>query len=648
MQQLKMISMLAFCLSISGACVPTTTGTTEPEETLEEEEQEEQDEEEEEPTLGEIGDFCNSNADCEMGDCLNIFSQYDIKGYCTQTCTADTDCEGYSDENATWACKNLGSSGSHCMMECNNENCPNDYVCLRNVNIGQPTDLCLSFGEACDDGVCPEGEYCTIGSTGYEFFSLCSDDPVGFIKGGETCDANIEYGMPCTVASDCPSGYNCPSDVEVADRTCQPDQENRCAAYICWNDGTCASPCEADGDCASGETCQGFNFNVNRSPDTTDDDGVALVKLCRPAKATGDSCTSNADCDGTEVCQMARDTSGNLVMGCQEPASGAPTFGEACGDDPRTLDTIEPSIACDTDVCMDATCSKYCTADTDCGDGYQCVSSLTSAMEGGAAKTCLKGASCNASGDCGADEICLPTRTGNGYVKRCITGFGEVAAGEACDATAGLKDNVSCMDDSACDGTWVCDRANHQCRPPLSETCEFSGGACFGTGYCSTSCATDSDCPGSDYHCQGVPSTYNNNNTGDVSDDMVGLMNYCVYLPGSRTACTKEADCTTEGESCLISRDASGVAQTVCSSSHASATGASGDACGATANGPVQCQTGFCDYLNGDTLGPDNTDDPMQGKCTHLCATDDDCDTGRSCEDYEYGPTNSDSVKICR
>lgn len=602
-----------------------------------------------ETELAQIGEFCTTNADCESGDCLTTFSQYDILGYCTSNCADTSECAVYSDDDSTWTCQDLATSGSHCMMECKNEGCPEDFVCLRNVQLPQQeTDLCLSWGPACDDGLCDDDKYCTIGSTGYDFFTMCTDDPVGFIKGGESCESNLEYGMPCTVASDCPSGYNCPSDVDVADRTCQPDQANRCSAYVCWSDDTCASPCEGDGDCVDGETCQGFNFNIKRSPDTTDDDGVALVKLCRPAKASGGACTSNADCSGTEVCQMARNTSGSVVMGCQEPASGAPTFGDACGDDSRTLSTIEPNKLCDTDVCLDAACSKYCNSATDCGEGYQCVSNLASAMEGGTAKHCMKGIACTTGSECDANEICLPTRTGSGYVKRCIANYGDVVDGGACDGMAGLKDNASCMDDSACDGTWVCDRANHQCRPPWDETCEFSGGACFGMGYCSNSCASDSDCPNIDYHCQGIPSTYNNNNTGDVSDDDVGLMNYCVYLPGSRNACTKEADCTATNEHCMVIRSQQGEAQTVCSSSHETAAGEPGDKCGATTNGPVLCTTGFCDYEDGDTYGPDNTDDLLRGTCTNICATDEDCSDNDSCEDFEFGPTNEDSVKVCR
>ena len=195
------------------------------------------------------------------------------------------------------------------------------------------------------------------------------------------------------------------------------------------------------------------------------------------------------------------------------------------------------------------------------------------------------------------------------------------------------------MDDGACSGSWVCNRANHRCRPPANESCEYGLAACLGTGYCSNACSTDADCPSADYQCQGVPSTYNNFNTGDVSDDAVGIIHYCVYAPGSRSTCTAENDCTAENESCLIGRDAVGAVSTFCSSANSSALGADGDACGAVGTEPVLCKTGFCDYLDGDTLGPDNSDDPRQGKCTHLCSTDEDCGTDRDCVDFSFGPT---------
>ena len=182
------------------------------------------------------------------------------------------------------------------MMECDNETCPEDYICLRDIQLAEPTDLCQSLGQQCDNGTCPEGQYCTITTTGYEFASYCTDEPVGTIAGGETCNPNMEMGMPCVTNDDCPSDYNCPVEEELADRTCVPNPDVRCAAFICWTDGSCASPCEADADCAEGNTCQGFEFGINRSSDTTDDDGVAPIKLCRPAKASGAACGTNADC----------------------------------------------------------------------------------------------------------------------------------------------------------------------------------------------------------------------------------------------------------------------------------------------------------------------------------------------------------------
>ena len=379
-----------FALSVLVACTPPPSEPAAPSERPIEEESEEE-EVPEEPVLGQAGAACSTDADCKANYCLNVFNQYGIRGYCSQSCTTDADCAQNPSEAATWTCQNLGPSGSRCMMECKEDACPEDFACLRDIQLAAPTDLCLSFGDACDDGECAEGEYCTIASTGYDFFTLCTDEPVGYLAGGEACDANLEYGMPCTVTDDCPDGYNCPAEMELADRTCQPNPENRCSAYICWNDGVCASPCEEDTDCAAGETCQGIQLGVNRSPETTDDDGLALVKMCRPAKASGNACASDADCAGGEVCQMKYDTNGTLVMGCQEPASNALGFGEACSDNLLTLDVLERNAPCATDLCMDASCSKFCEDSTDCGEGYQCVANRTSVVEGGSAKHCMKG-----------------------------------------------------------------------------------------------------------------------------------------------------------------------------------------------------------------------------------------------------------------
>ena len=151
---------------------------------------------------------------------------------------------------------------------------------------------------------------------------------------------------------------------------------------------------------------------------------------------------------------MVRGPDGAVKMGCQDPGSAALSFGDACSDDTRTLDIIEPNLLCDTDLCLDGTCSKYCETDTDCGSGYQCVDNIVAAREGMTAKHCLKGATCTLSSDCLSGEICTPSATGSGFVNRCVPAYGSVASGGACDSTVGYKQEVSCMDDTACEGTW--------------------------------------------------------------------------------------------------------------------------------------------------------------------------------------------------
>jgi hypothetical protein len=174
-------------------------------------------------------------------------------------------------------------------------------------------------------------------------------------------------------------------------------------------------------------------------------------------------------------------------------------------------------------------------------------------------------------------------------------------------------------------------------------------GACIGMGYCTATCESDSDCPtDSAFFCQGVPSVYDNNNTGEPSDDEVGMLHYCVDSPGSNVACTKESDCTEENEHCIVGRDANGLAETRCSSTYASAVGEFRHACGYTPSGPIMCKTGFCDFEDGDTAGPNQSDDLTRGKCTQICATNDDCDSGTTCQDLPYGPGNADTVKICK
>ena len=201
---------------------------------------------------------------------------------------------------------------------------------------------------------------------------------------------------------------------------------------------------------------------------------------------------------------------------------------------------------------------------------------------------------------------------------------------------------------STVNATWVCDRANHQCAPPISERCAFGLGGCFGIGYCSAQCVSDGDCPSAEYICQGAPLVYNNKNTGNVADDAVDVVNFCLHLPGSRDLCTKEADCTAADESCITTRNLAGTAELRCSSAYSSAAANAGEACGNVGGETVFCKTGFCDFLDGDTDGTDNTDDPANGTCASICVGDGDCPSALTCQDYTYGATDQDVVKICR
>ena len=80
--------------------------------------------EEEETALGQMGEACESSADCEMDDCLNLFSDYGFKGYCSMRCSEDTECSAYNTSDSIWSCRTLGSLGKHCVMECSDEDAP--------------------------------------------------------------------------------------------------------------------------------------------------------------------------------------------------------------------------------------------------------------------------------------------------------------------------------------------------------------------------------------------------------------------------------------------------------------------------------------------------------------------------------------------
>ena len=105
-----------------------------------------------------------TNDDCEFGDCLNVFGQYGFKGYCSMRSMINL-CATNGGSMPFGAVKPR-QLGSHCMMKCDNE--PAQKTTSVGIFSWQSPQIYARAGQQCDNGTCPEGQYCTITTTGYE------------------------------------------------------------------------------------------------------------------------------------------------------------------------------------------------------------------------------------------------------------------------------------------------------------------------------------------------------------------------------------------------------------------------------------------------------------------------------------------------
>ena len=82
MKLYRIIPLLGLFATLSLACMPVTSPVDDAGGTLSEKENNEEDEEEEEEetALAQVGEVCETDADCEMGDCLDILSDFGFKG----------------------------------------------------------------------------------------------------------------------------------------------------------------------------------------------------------------------------------------------------------------------------------------------------------------------------------------------------------------------------------------------------------------------------------------------------------------------------------------------------------------------------------------------------------------------------------------
>jgi len=576
--------------------------------------------------LVESGGPCTADNQCESGICVAFGRQ----PYCTESCTSAADC-GFSSRNMV--CESFRDQGSICMFDCStSDDCGEDPelgagVCIGNVEMGDDTfeDLCVYVGgKYCsNDSECePDGAYCTITGGGLDYVNVCYPQNAvgGWLRPGDACP-DLDFDIPCRTTRDCPEDYTCDTDAD----TCDPLPGIRCASFNCGPDNTCLDVCGADDDCATGQRCEGTRFSIDaNTEDDTSDDRWGEIGWCTAFAGSRSMCVDDGACGTGEYCQPFTELDFDVVSQCRAPGANEVGFEAACGDDPDTIEVEEPNFSCYSGLCLFSQCTRLCDDAADCGAGYTCRD--VDATGNGTADygLCVQGAACARDADCGMGEYCGAIDTNLGYEGVCRPGAGGLANGASCTPfpTVLPANQVECTSTAECGavgtGNWVCSATDGICVPPNAERCDTNWGCLeAGGGRCSSRCAADGDCAGPDFMCAGTRITYSNNGTPDSADDLWEAAGYCLAVPGSRTACVKESDCTAANESCIFAPNLDGTGNTVCSSAYAHYTQEVGENCGIFRGELVLCKTGSCDYDDGRFA-------LNLGTCSSYCSTDDD------------------------
>jgi hypothetical protein len=301
---------------------------------------------------------CASNADCRAGyTCQNFFASGPqvcapaTGGKPGATCAADSDCVA-------------GIGGAQCALDL-----PGGY-CVS----GCQTDAGCPAGSVCEQGVCLDS--CTVNAdcrAGYECYNAFgSTRPIC----GPVANGAGAVGDACATISDCAGGQR---------GTCLNDDQ--------WTGGYCLiSGCDAQNPCPAGSHCGFIDPATGQG---------ACVK----------DCTTDAQCRGAGYACYNGDMAGPNE--CMPAATGTGAVGAAC-------DTIVDCAGGQYGFCLTEAaqpdfvggyCSIDCTTTGMCPAGAACVTVDPQTGSRICLDTCTSDAQCRNSYSClpfGGSNVCLP------------------------------------------------------------------------------------------------------------------------------------------------------------------------------------------------------------------------------------------------
>jgi hypothetical protein len=491
-----------------------------------------------------LGVDCFTAVECDAGQyCIGADAITETAGYCTiLECGDSSECAFGTED--VFCCSNFGVYRG-CFMEepgsvCGDESGEQGDDCSQG---GQSdcygeSHYCIDFydericSQSCLPGIpesCPEGNWCLdIGDGGglclpggdYEAGDNCAEDPF-LCSEGLFCDGAFSEPIDpysfcaegCDSDADCSGEYWCRIYFGGDSGTCLPygdgEQSDSCAedrwscgpSMLCINSNTkyaaCAGLCEEEEDCERDSYCWFFS----------DDTGLCLAEGTRD---TGESCGDNpAACYPYAACVGGWGTTYNVNAFCaDECTDNAGLCGESFSCEP-----YEENNFCAPDG--DAGIRGDCDSPLDCPLGTLCAYG-GSGVTGLCAPYCMTDTECLDSEWCSNNDdeagVCLfGGDTLQGYY--CGDDLHDCESGSFCSGDGPYCISECTLDENLCASGTHCSEPNDEgrryCIPTgtgiYGSDCEnisdcseetFCGwNFSDSTGFCSTSCTEDSECP---------------------------------------------------------------------------------------------------------------------------------------------------------
>jgi len=460
------------------------------------------------PTNTCVGCLTNANCSGQKPIC-------DSSALTCRACTSNADCSAPTPE-----CASSGPNSGECVLCLVDANCPpatprctttNTCVqCLSGSDCGGDTPVCN--GGTCQ--ACSSDSNCGGATPACEVWGACGQCTASNSSActGSTPECDYPSGtcVSCEFNSDCAGNtptYTCRACASNAD--CVNNPGGSACQLTGMKAGSCVV-CAQDSDCTSSAAPKCDTVANECVACLTSGDCSGSTPVCNASNICV-GCLSNSDCSGaTPVCNPTSSQCAGCQndyamnnpgpLSCPTAALGACQPSGSCGLCSATDNTACASLPA-TPVCIPATATCGCVADTNCSANHYCS---TVGADGGAVSSGVCATGCRA-GEAGATNCATGSycTADGGAVGTCM---GEPCNSntdchsptKVCDTIVQPHVCVQCLNDPDCPGSEVCSTSNVcvECTQKQTGNCVATGtgAACLASGTCG--CASDTDCGG--------------------------------------------------------------------------------------------------------------------------------------------------------